>query len=62
MSAIERLAAGIAHEIHNPLAIISGKAQVLLMQKGRAPLEPHIEEALNVIVKQTRRAADITRK
>jgi len=62
MSAIEKLAAGIAHEVHNPLAIISGKAQVLLMQKGRAPLEPHIEEALNAIVKQTRRAADITRK
>lgn len=62
MSAIEKLAAGIAHEIHNPLAIISGKAQVLLMQKGRAPLEPHIEDALNAIVKQTRRAADITRK
>ncbi|HOE68447.1 MAG TPA: ATP-binding protein [Candidatus Omnitrophota bacterium] len=62
MSAIEKLAAGIAHEVHNPLAIISGKAQVLLMQKNRAPLEPHIEEALNVMVKQTRRAADITRK
>ena len=62
MSAIEKLAAGIAHEVHNPLAIISGKAQVLLMQKKRTPLEPHIEEALNVIVKQTRRAADITRK
>jgi signal transduction histidine kinase len=62
MSAIERLAAGIAHEIHNPLAIISGKAQVLLMQKGKAPLEPHIENALNAIVKQTKRAADITRK
>lgn len=62
MSAIEKLAAGIAHEVHNPLAIISGKAQVLLMQKGRAPLEPHIEAALNTIVKQTRRAADITRK
>ncbi|OQA57687.1 MAG: Sensor protein ZraS [Candidatus Omnitrophica bacterium ADurb.Bin277] len=62
MSAIERLAAGIAHEVHNPLAIISGKAQVLLMQKNRTPLEPHIEDALNVIVKQTRRAADITKK
>lgn len=62
LDAIEQLAAGLAHEIHNPLAIISGKAQVLLMQKEPRPLEPHVQEALNTIVKQTRRAADITRK
>lgn len=62
LNAIERLAAGIAHEIHNPLAIISGKAQVLLMQKGPKQLEPNVQESLNTIVKQTRRAADITRK
>ena len=30
LTAIEQLATGIAHEIHNPLTIISGKAQVLL--------------------------------
>jgi len=62
LNAIEKLAAGIAHEIHNPLAIISGKAQVLLMQKGAKQLEPNVQESLNAIVKQTRRAADITRK
>ncbi len=62
LNAIEKLAAGIAHEIHNPLAIISGKAQVLLMQRGPKQLEPKVQEALNTIVKQTRRAADITRK
>ena len=62
LNAIERLAAGIAHEIHNPLAIISGKAQVLLMQKGPKQLEANVQDALNTIVKQTRRAADITRK
>ncbi len=62
LNAIEKLAAGIAHEIHNPLAIISGKAQVLLMQKGPKQLELKVQDALNTIVKQTRRAADITRK
>jgi signal transduction histidine kinase len=62
LNAIEKLAAGIAHEIHNPLAIISGKAQVLLMQRGPKQLEPNIQEALNTIVKQTHRAADITKK
>ncbi len=62
LNAIEKLAAGIAHEIHNPLAIISGKAQVLLMQKGPKQLEANVQDALNTIVQQTRRAADITRK
>ena len=32
------------------------------MQKGPKQLEPNVQEALNTIVKQTRRAADITRK
>jgi GAF domain-containing protein len=37
VTAIEQLATGLAHEIHNPLTIISGKAQVLLLQKERPP-------------------------
>lgn len=62
IAAIEQLATGFAHEIHNPLTIISGKAQVLLMQKNKEPLPEKVEETLQTIVKQTKRAADITRK
>lgn len=62
IKAIEQLATGIAHQIHNPLTIISGKAQVLLLKKDKSGLDPKVEEVLKTIVKQTTRAAEITRK
>ena len=62
LKAVSQLAEGLAHEIHNPLAIISGKAQVLLFKKGESDWERRVEEALEVMIQQSKRAADIIRK
>ncbi|MBI4431810.1 MAG: hypothetical protein HY587_08895 [Candidatus Omnitrophica bacterium] len=62
LSAIEQLASGFAHQIHNPLTIISGKAQVLLLRKEKMGISEEVARELQTIVKETRRAADITHK
>ncbi len=62
LKAVSQLAEGLAHEIHNPLAIISGKAQVLLFKKGELDWDKRVEEALTVMIQQSKRAADIIRK
>lgn len=57
LAAIGRLAAGVAHEINNPLAAISTYAQSLLMDID----EPSARKELESIRGEVRRASDITR-
>jgi signal transduction histidine kinase len=52
---ISEMAAGAAHELHNPLAVISGRAQ---MELSRAEDEGQAN-ALRIIVEQTQRASQI---
>jgi len=58
LAALGTLAAGVAHEINNPAAIIRGNVEILLAELGDAG--PGSEEALE-IMQQTERIAAITR-
>ncbi len=58
LAAIGSLAAGVAHEINNPAAIIRGNVEILLMELSDD--ESGREEA-EEIMKQTERIASITR-
>lgn len=57
LASIGQLAAGVAHEIDNPLNVIAGRASVLALQ---APDNPSAQEAAAIIKEQVRRAAAIT--
>jgi putative nucleotidyltransferase with HDIG domain len=55
LASVGRLAAGAAHEINNPLAVISGKAQLLMMEED----DPGRKEAMNTIIDQSMRISKI---
>ncbi len=52
---IGEMAAGAAHEMNNPLAVISGRSQLLASQLE----DPKLKHAANLIYEQTHRISDI---
>ncbi len=55
ISMISEMAAGAAHELNNPLAVISGRAQ---MEHARVT-DPDQKQAFQTIIDQTRRASEM---
>jgi len=58
MASLGRLAAGVAHEINNPLTAVLTYSSFLLK---RIKDNPQLEEDLNVIVRETKRSREIVK-
>ena len=56
MAAVGQLATGAAHEINNPMSVISGEAEMLLMDKNK---DDQTKSASKAIMEQVRRVEDV---
>ena len=61
LSSLGRMAAGVAHELRNPLAVISGRADMLRMAANgeRLPSAARVDRDLGIIREQAHRAVRI---
>ena len=60
MAAVGSLAAGIAHEINNPIGVITSRVELMLMEAREKGLPPGVTRDLQVIEKHAGRVAKIT--
>ena len=60
LAAVGTLAAGIAHEINNPIGIISSRVEVMLLEGEGGQLPAELRKDLDVILRHARRVATIT--
>jgi PAS domain S-box-containing protein len=59
LSALGTLAAGIAHEINNPLGVITSRVEVIMMEAEGMQIPPRLRDDLRVIDRHAHRVARI---
>jgi PAS domain S-box-containing protein len=59
LAALGTLAAGLAHELNNPIAIISSRAELMLMEADMPGVPPALREDLEVLHRHAQRVARI---
>ena len=60
LAALGTLSAGIAHEINNPIGIITSRVEVMLLEAEGEELSAELRKDLEVILRHARRVASIT--
>jgi signal transduction histidine kinase len=60
LAALGTLSAGIAHEINNPIGIITSRVEVMLLEAEGEELPAEMRKDLEVILRHARRVASIT--
>jgi len=60
LAALGTLSAGIAHEINNPIGIITSRVEVMLLEAEGGELPAEMRKDLDVILRHARRVASIT--
>jgi two-component system NtrC family sensor kinase len=60
LAALGTLSAGIAHEINNPIGIISSRVEVMMLEAEQEGLPDEVRKDLEVILRHARRVAAIT--
>jgi len=60
LAALGTLSAGIAHEINNPIGIITSRVEVMMLEGEEGALPPEMRKDLEVILRHARRVAGIT--